>query len=305
MKRLLLPLVLASPIFAALAPHADAAAITLDSRVLRPRLLGPASFQPGNRASVPGSVFKQPTAPRVSNAVNNSLLTGSTLQVSGGVVKTGAGTITLSGTAPSSGGSLLIRGTGLSVRDTGFLSGSLSATWATLDPGAASLWAGGVSSGMLRVIGEGDRTFVGGFHSSVTITNGGAIDTNGFDTRITPADILSGGTIRFGSTGAVLTKTGSGTLTFEPGGTSITNGSVIVNVASGTFGFQGSQTLDALTIDAGEAITLSLLPSPPLPPGTGSVTIAPAPAQVPEPGTAVLFAIGMIVLRQASRRRAV
>ena len=311
MKSLLLPLLVASPILAALAPHADAGAIALDSRVLRPRLLSPASFRQANRAGVPGSVFRGSVATAASTAINNSLLSGGTLNIGGGVIKTGAGTISLG-------------------------SGSLLTRWESTEPATALRWADGLNSATLTggtvnanggvvtqstwldlgsvsgatlVVRQHEPDFIRGFTSiggsgAISVPVGpGTIDTNGFNVRIAGGNgltLLDTATLANGLNGSVLTRTGSGTLTLgDRTGFRV--------VSDGILDFGSSQTLDALTITDGAIVNLSTLPIPPVPAGVngGSITIAPAPAQVPEPGTAILFTFGLLAASQVRRPRTV
>ena len=105
-----------------------------------------------------------------------------------------------------------------------------------------------------------------------------------------------GGTLDF-NTGATI-KTGTGTLTL---GTVNTNGSISVidSVLSGNSGtltingssYSTSQTLSNLTIADGGSITISSQPP-----------IAPGAAPVPEPGSALLLALGTLAVSMVRRR---
>ena len=265
MKRLLLPLIVASPILAALAPHAEAAAITFDSGALHSRLLGPASLRMRGHTGASGSVFRASVETRASKAINHSLLSGVTLSVNGGVVKTGAGTLVLTGANTFSGATLTIGSSEFMSDGTLVAGSSVSRSWAVTDPVSALRWLGGVEGG-------------------------GTIDTNSFDVRITAANLLSRGTLEGAGTAAL-----GGTNTINTMG-----GTLIVN--AGTLSAGVSQTLGALNIDASGIVMLNSTPPAPIT-DAGSAASAAAPAPVPEPGTAVLFAIGMFAASQARRRR--
>ena len=173
--------------------------------------------------------------------------------------RTGAGTIkTGSGT--------------LALDNSGFINGGiLTAGGGTLSNGTGNLAGGTLSTGSWTSVGSG------------------TIDSNGFNVRISSGTIFTRdrNLLTDGLAGTVLTKTGSGTLTIDPGAG---DGSVSVNVLNGTLDFEAGQTLDALVI-SGDATALSSL-NPPA-----------APAPVPEPASAILLVIGALAVSRSRRRR--
>ena len=223
MKTLFLPLLAVSSILSVLAPRADAAAITFDASALQPRMLGPASFNQRNRSGVPGSVFRRLEA-NVSSAINDAL------NVNGGTIKTGSGTLTLD--------------------NSGFINGGIL----TAGGGTLSLYSGSVLSFW-------DHSAIRLFPTSGL---GGTIDTNGFGVTISGGTILTRNAdpLTDGLAGTVLTKTGSGTLTIDSGAG---DGSVSVHVLNGTLDFEAGQTLDALVISGDSSVTLVSLNPPAAP----------------------------------------
>ena len=299
MKTLFLPLLAASSILSVLAPRADAAAITFNTGALQPRMLGPASFNQRNRSGVPGSVFRVPEG-KVMSAINDAL------NVSGGTIKTGAGTLTLD--------------------NSGFING-----------GILTVGGGTLGSGTVNVIGGTLST------GSWTSVGSGTIDTNGVYLRINGGTLLTRDTdpLTAGLSGSII-KTGNGTLTLDVS-TGNFGGSILTVGSSLDFGV--SQTLGALNISDGAVILLNQVPNPPVAgvlnlwsnsdpaaalawaSGTAQrdwarqnsngtiqigarelalnadTTSAAASAPVPEPASAVLLVIGALAVSRSRRRR--
>ena len=152
---------------------------------------------------------------------------------------------------------------------------------ASTSVGAGSLPAAWTSGAVLKT-GAGtltlgsSNTYLDGTIPSNFLTSNGSLTIN---------TGVGGGTTLTGVIG-----TGTGGLTL------IYSGTLTLN-ASGFSNFSVQQTLGAINIGDGAVVVLN-------------DGIAPAPAAasadpVPEPGTAILFAIGMIVAGQARRRRSV
>ena len=144
MKRILLPLLAATPILTALVPHAGAAAITAHHGSLNPRLIGAGSLKKRFNNGVPVAAFKTDHLVSAStasaeeswaNAISSGALT---------ITKTGAGTLTLSGgtftaivnesdfirnfTSAEGHSAVILTGTGSSLLDVNGATLTLSAT---------------------------------------------------------------------------------------------------------------------------------------------------------------------------------
>ena len=126
MKRIL-PLLIASPILMAFAPHADAAKIAGKAARLRPHFLKPGAVKSRIVANLVPAVFSIPQAPTspgssgTSNFFSGSFSSGSVIIFanSGSSIKTGSGTLNISG------------------------NGTLTQGNVSLDQGTVANWSGG------------------------------------------------------------------------------------------------------------------------------------------------------------------
>ena len=216
-----------------------------------------------------------------------------TVNVSTGGLVTNSGTIFLGGDQGPGSGTLNILG------------GTVQTNNVIASFGAASLTLDG---GTLRA-NANEADFLRGFtnsggHSAINLLGaGGTFDTNGFNARITGANVIAGTDAAMnGLAGTVLSKTGLGTLTLE---TAVGTGFLSVHALQGTLDFETSQTLDALVIEQGATVTLSALFTPPAPAvADGAALLAGSTAQgVPEPGSIGLLILGACGLLGARRRR--
>ena len=157
--------------------------------------------------------------------------------------------------------------------------------------------------------------FIRGFtnsagHSAINLTETGpTIDTNGFDVRITQANVFADadGLVN-GLNGTVVTKTGAGTLTIESA--TDTDGTVAFHAVQGTSDFESSQTLDTLDIGGGATVTLSDLASAPAPAESGAALFEGGSSSslnsvqgVPEPGAISLLVMGALAITGRRRQR--
>lgn len=255
MNRLLLPLLVTSPILAALAPQSNAAAIAHNPGELSPRHLGRAALARHIAGSVPTGAIKISRLLGSSNEIvptaAGSSVFGGTLDLgTGGAIKTGAGTLSLTG-------SDFLTGAGFFQISGGLI---MTNVWATSPPSVSDGSAG------------------------ITL-NGGSLSISTGALTVNSGSLLSSG----------LVTTGTGTLSIQAG--SISN-------------------LDALWIGDGAVYSLAdlngyllindgaILTPHDAPPGVAT-DAAPAAGPVPEPGSAILFAIGALAASQTRRRRAV
>ena len=269
MKRLLLPLVATATFLTALVPRADAGAITVHHGSLNPRLIGAGKLHRRFNNGVPAPGFRtNHFVAAISESIEESLVNA----VSSGALtltKTGAGTLVLSAGTLSAG-----------TNATGFLSGSV-----TLDHSA--IVVGGTNGGLIDVNGltltlTGPNTLGG--NGTLTINTG--VLTGG-DFGVNAGTVIANpGSLSIGGSGTLV---GSGTINLGSlGGTIINGTSGTVNVNAGTVNFGANQTLGALNISDGAVVALNLSSA--------------APAPVPEPGAAMLFALGVLAASQARRR---
>ena len=152
MKTLFLPLLAATSIVSVLAPHAEAGAIALDPGALRPHFLGPVAYKRSFGGAVPTGAIKLRLVPTVF-AISSS---------DAGAIKTGAGTLTLSGSTGNFGGSILTVGSSidfgvsqtfaaLNISDGAVVflnppTAALVGQWSSSDPAAALAWASGTDA---------------------------------------------------------------------------------------------------------------------------------------------------------------
>ncbi|MHA7775783.1 autotransporter-associated beta strand repeat-containing protein [Roseibium sp. M-1] len=198
----------------------------------------------------------------------------------GGLVKTGLGTLTLSGSNTFTGGTSISAGTlAFGSSDDVTFGSVISGSGAVSQVGAGTLtlsgtntYSGGtrVSSGVLAASSDanlgdasGGLTLDGGtlrFGAAfdlaatrvVTLASGGIIDTNGFDTTLASAIVGSGGLSKIGE--GVLTLTGSNTYS---GGTTISGGVLAASSDASLGDASGGLTLDGGTLQFGAAFDLA------------------------------------------------
>ena len=324
MKRIILPLIAATPFLTALVPHADAAAITRHHDSLNPRLIGAGKLHRRFNNGVPAPIFK-----------TNQLVAASTASVEESLVNAIlSGSLTLS--SGSQAGALIVSGNGLTKSGSGTLTlrgantysgGEISAGRLTINTDPFPL-----TGGTLRAdVNQSD--FLRGFattgsHGAIVIGNSGrgSIDINGANFNL--------------GTG-IVNAAGTGNLTIEGNGT--------LTINTGVVGTAVDQTLSGLNIDSGGVIDFGMSPIS-VPAGSivaysgityadgdGTITILPgncgslnvggffngtirpngslvlnggqttSPVSsadpVPEPGTAVLFSLGMLAASQVRRRK--
>ena len=275
MNRILLPLLVATPILTALVPHADAAAITLHHGSLNPRLIGAGKLHRRFNNGVPAPGFRTSHfVEAISESIEESLVNA----VSSGALtltKTGAGTVVLSAGTLSAG-----------TNATNFLSGS-----GTLNHSA--IIVSGNSGGLIDVNGStltltGTNTFGGNGTLTINtgVLTGGVVNvtnswTGGVDQTLAVLNI-SGGTVTIRD---VPVAPSGGTISVQPN----SNGALIINGGPGRLLGVGSLNVN------GGSLTLA-----------GGQTTSPAasPDPVPEPGTAMLFVLGMLAASQTRLRRA-
>ncbi len=237
MKRLALQLLAATPFLSALAPHADAAAITTHHPSLSPLRFGAGPAKRRFNYGVAATTTARTNHPAPMSVAGSLDL---------GIIKSGAGSATLTGTdaffTVANGGTLMA-----GANSSDFIRGS------------------GALGGSVIVIGTGN----------------GTIDVNG--------NVLGSGSINL-SWGVVLTanwatpiRASDGLLTL--GGS---NGTLVIN--GGFTGTEVGQALDGLNIGDGAVVSVN-----------GTPPAAPA-APVPEPGAAMLFALGMLAVSHGRRR---
>ena len=277
MKRIILPLIAATPILAALIPHADAAAITRHHDSLNPRLIGAGKLHRRFNNGVPAPGFKtnhlvEAISASIEESLANALSSGALT-----LTKTGAGTLILSAATLSAGQNA-----------TNFISGS-----GTLDHSAIIL--GGTSGGLIDM--NGSRLTLGGAITSVGsgtlaintgVLSGGVISvtnswSGGVDQTLAVLNISDGANVIIRDVPAALS---GGTISLLPN----SNGTLIIHGGSGRLLNVGNVngTGGSLTLNGGETTSPASSADP-----------------VPEPGTAMLFALGMLAAIQARRRSAV
>ena len=192
--------------------------------------------------------------------------------------------------------------------------GTLNLTGGVLATGHVEAGAGTatleIAGGTLQAL-QTENDFIRGFtdsggHSAIMINGtGGTIDTNGFDVRIqgtnviTTDDVLADG---FG--GTVLTKIGAGTLAIE---STLTGGTLSIDVEAGTLSQQSDWTIDELYIADGAVHVIDSLGAPPPTPAFAFDNGGAAGAQiqgVPEPGTiSMLLVTALGLLGRRNRRK--
>ncbi len=357
MKRLAFPLIAAAPFLFALAPHADAAAITTHRPSLSPLRLSTAPVKRRfNYGVAAAPVQSNRPAPAARTAESlDAMLGGAVQSNSGGMLdlgfaKTGSGTLQLDGSNSSfgsvnvtsgsistgvSGATVVLNGATLSAgrSGSGFIqdlttaghsavsltSSSVEFTTTAIETGRWVISA--PDHGTVLVQGDGtaplDRTGVG------TLT---LIDLDIFNTSEVIGNLTGaiGGTITLGPTmylgnGGLLTKgaairntggllVGDPTLTTLPvldfgsfsGAVSQTGGITLGNGRLGLIGGgiifvrQPDGTWQAANVSGGNS---NLVVN-----GAQTVDVASSAAPVPEPGTAMLFALGMLAASQVRRR---
>ena len=284
MKRILLPLLIASPILSTLAPHANAGAITLDHGALRPQLLGPAAFHQRANGSVPTGAIRLTRQLSTSNdivpTVFGNSLSGGTLVLSqpqsgglsAGVIVTGAGTLTLSGSSNYFNGATLQ-----------FLGGNSGTAVLTARPSTL------VSDALL----------------TYTVFS--------LDTTIGPVFTMIGPVFSAGQTLTSLTILGTdgptlnGTPTAPSGNLSLI-GQWSQHDPAGALVWIGSLENGGNrgVLDIGNsngAVLVRVGNDAPVSDGTVVMNVAPAAAPVPEPGSVGLLAIGALAAGRARRRR--
>ena len=265
-------------------------------------------------------------------------ISGGSLTVTAGTIELGAdgvGELRVSGTGQvtanriaagfraAGNGTLAITGGSVTANDRVTV-GNAGAGTAKLNGGVLKtnyIEAGGGSAdlsfdgGTLQALSS-NADFIRGFtnsggHSAIKLLAGdGTIDSNGFDVRITAANVISnpGDTAINGLLGTVLNKKGAGQLTLEgPAG----DGFLAVHAIAGILDFESDQTLDALVIENGAIVTISALSSPPAPAQAAgalfeeSSSLSATPVQgVPEPGTiGLLLASALGMMGRRNRRK--
>ena len=263
MKRLALPLIAATPFLSALAPHADAAAITSHRPSMNPLRLGTAPAKRHFNHGLGAAPMKPSHPPRTTAATTlDSVLDGLVSNAAGstidlGSVKTGSGTLTFDGSNTYSGEIIVTSGAAIQLSG-----GTLSGNGTVISSETINTSGGTVETNnwILPTGSNGTVLVTGGQTSTEAWTIGnGATPTGG-------SINLSGGMIQNGWL----------TLGGNTGSAGVTNPSV-------------AQTSSNLTIADGGVVSIA----------NGDTSPA---VPVPEPGTAMLFVLGMLAVSQVRRR---
>ena len=217
---------------------------------------------------------------RVTGGSTTTTTTGGTIILTGGVVKTGAGTLTLSVSNTYAGGTLTFSGGSLRIASDATLLSGGSATFVVLNP-IVAIDPSVTFGGSLNLTGS--NLVVG----PPTIRNGGVIDLNAGTINVTSGTTtISGGTLTVNgnNTYTGLTNVNGGTLTL---GNTATGG-VTLNVTGGT----SNQTGTNLTNFTGNLVLTNG--------GAGGLTFVNAPAtMVFANSAATSFASGFHVTNEA------
>ena len=336
MKRLALPLIAATPFLSALAPHADAAAITTHRPSMNPLRLGAAPLKHHFNYGVAAAPVRANKPPPARVAVSlDSILVGTAQTASGATVNLGSvnmsgGSLNItawsfsplgsvisgslstggsSGLVNVSGGSHLFWGqngdgsvvtnlaiTGADLTASQTLTNSSTTMGATIN--IDSLVVAPPDGGTILVQGDGTAT--------LDKTGVGTLTLTGANTFVGNGDLLSSGVLTIRSAGGLLAD--DPTLTTLPvlefsalSGTVIRNGGI--TLGNGRLGLIGGETIFVRQADGtwqpaivnGADADLFLN-------GGQTVDFAPSAAPVPEPGAAMLFALGLLAVSQIRRR---
>lgn len=155
----------------------------------------------------------------------------------GGIVKTGAGTLALTGNNSGFTGPLTISGGTVAANSSNALGNGAIATNTLTINGGTLLATGNIISGSAQ-----------GINRAIKLTGNGTFDTNGFEI-VTSGPISGAGTLIKAGNGTLVLETGSAINSYS-GGTLIQGGSILM-LNSSVLGAPGSQT----TVQAGSLTT--------------------------------------------------
>ncbi len=285
MKRLALPLLAATPFLSALVPHADGAAIMSHTPSFNPRQF---------RAGLVKRRFNYGVASPVTPAAATATpaldpLLGGTLQIASrpaadagvanlddGIIRSRDGTLLVPGTS-SAAGLIVVNQT---------VGGTLQInSGVTIDAGLVKSGAGTLSLG---TVNRNSGVLV---VNSVLSGNESPVMDNGTYLTLGTLEINSGRLDGVSQTSTIGDANTGSIFTLAPNVSPLVTSSGTLTINAGNY-FSVSQTLGSLTIGDGAVVSIgSVVPPVPL-----------AAEPVPEPGSALLLALGTLAVSMVRRR---